>query len=98
MKLSYKNMTGNQMFYSWANPDNPHEGDLWIPESYHLYEYTNGAWITLVSPSRANPNRVPSDDPLVLPQKTSGTHLTVLPLYLGILAFLIILMLLLMTL
>lgn len=93
MKISYKDRTGNQMFYSWANPENPQEGDLWIPESYHLYEYTNGAWVSLVSPSC-----VPNDDLLALPQKTSGTHLAVLPLYLGILAFLIILMLLLMTL
>lgn len=91
MKLSYKNRTGNQMFYSWVNPDSPQEGDLWIPESYHLYEFTNGAWVTLVSPSR-----VPSDDLLVLPQKTSETHLKVLPPCLGILVFLIILMLLLM--
>ena len=91
MELSYKNRIGNQMFYSWANPDNPQEGDLWIPESYHLYKFTNGAWITLVSPSR-----VPNDDLLVLPQKTSGTHSTALPLRLGILASLIILMLLLM--
>lgn len=91
MKISYKDRTGAKMFYSWANPDSPQEGDLWIPESYHLYEFKNGAWVTLVSPSR-----VPNDDLLALPQKTSGIRLKVLSLCLGILAFLIMLMLLLM--
>ncbi|SPE67880.1 hypothetical protein LEM9217_01491 [Leuconostoc mesenteroides] len=91
MEADHKTGTSNKIFCSWVNPDSPQEGDLWIPESYHLYKFTNGAWITLVSPSR-----VPNDDLLVLPQKTSGTHSTVLPLRLGILASLIILMLLLM--
>ena len=102
VKAGYKEVTmqkKNNTFYFWKNlPDNPQEGDIWIPKSECLYRYMSGEWVLMVSSNTVSSNYVSYDDYSALPKATSGTPLIVPMLCLGVLAFLIILMLLLTTL
>lgn len=84
------------MVYVNEKPDNPQEGDIWLIENQFMYQYIEKKWVKLVDLEENSQINGAYDDYQGDSQKTSGIHVVIPLLCLGILVSLLVLMLLLM--